>query len=711
MSVSQKELVHKGLALVTAFLIAVAPAGLVAAQDTGQNETSGDTTVSDTTASQQQTETSEPVEPGMNQPTGSDAPTYTYNADTGLWENDYFTWDPVTKKTTPKTSNGYSYNPSTGHWDTVDWQYNPGTGTYTSNGSTYEPGGDPTYSITNTGPGSDNTIQNFDPSCNCSNPGQYSIDQTGPYSNNEITNDNDSTSIFDGYFDANISTTIGSYAQTGDASVSYNTNGGNATSGDADALLNVINMLQSAWGVNGNDFSTFSATIDGDHTGDLVIAPPTTNPDIHVGPPQDTVVMDVDVDAIIDNDINLDVTSGNASVDHNTTGGDATTGDSTAIANIINMIGTMISAQQSFIGVINVTGDLTGDILVADDGLTNLTPNGNAAYGGPSYTLDIDDNQTINNNVTAEAASGSAQVNSNTNGGSATTGDAETSIALFNLTGKQVIAENSVLVFVNVMGEWVGLIVDGAEGQNSAILASGVEHVSTSPESAVIGNTGPDSTNTILSEDNSEDSVYDIDTNAVINNDINITSQTGDANVSNNTNGGSATSGDALAVANILNITQSNFSLGGWMGIVFVNVLGDWFGSFGEDTAYGDPVLPSPDDYQPAATPINKKHKSSKFGNDDSGDTPHTNSGNSNFIVSTVSRIFEGGGSNSTPKDESRQGNERRREASFISHEDQQGQPVGNNVNLMLTASATAIVLGALLLAAQRAFGSDTKQD
>jgi hypothetical protein len=40
---------------------------------------------------------------GPSAPTGADANTYTYNATTGLWENQFYTWDPVTHQTSPKT--------------------------------------------------------------------------------------------------------------------------------------------------------------------------------------------------------------------------------------------------------------------------------------------------------------------------------------------------------------------------------------------------------------------------------------------------------------------------------------------------------------------------------------------------------------------------------------------------------------------------------
>jgi hypothetical protein len=44
---------------------------------------------------------------------------------------------------------------------------------------------------------------------------------------------------------------------------------------------------------------------------------------------------------------------------------------------------------------------------------------------------------------------------------------------------------------------------------------------------------------------------------------------------------------------NLVNIVNSHFSLSGWLGILFINVFGTWNGSFGVDTAAGNPI-PTP---------------------------------------------------------------------------------------------------------------------
>src|SRR5690606_26762954 len=84
------------------------------------------------------------------------------------------------------------------------------------------------------------------------------------------------------------------------------------------------------------------------------------------------------------------------------------------------------------------------------------------------------DTQSIVNNINTAAASGNANVSNNTQAGNATTGDAQTNVTILNLTGRNVVAANSLLVFVNVLGEWVGVIVDAPAGSTSAALGTGV---------------------------------------------------------------------------------------------------------------------------------------------------------------------------------------------------------------------------------------------
>lgn len=504
---------------------------------------------------------------GPTSPTGADANTYTYNSSTGLWENTYYTWDPVTHMTSPKTPQTYSYNPSTGMWDTTQWIWDAPSQKYVP--QTLSVANDP--SITNAGPNSTNTI-----------------DQTA---NNNST--------FNNFFNASISNTTASNATTGNALVANNTSGGGATSGDATGIANILNILQSNWNPQ-NLPTVFSANINGNVTGDLVLDPNIIN---HTGPgsnatidtqTNNNLIINSDANGTINNNLTLGANSGNATVSGNTSGADATTGNAQAVANLINILNSAVTDGHAFIGNININGNLDGDILLPpgflEQMIANSGPSSNVSTSqtvNNNLTANLDNTQAINNTTNLNAASGSADVSNNTSAGTAKTGTTDTNLTILNLTGQQVIGKDTILVFINVLGKWVGALMNAPGGSNSAAYCGG--------------------NCTINSLVNNNATVNETSHNT-INNNLNLNALSGNANVTGNTQAGNATSGNASASANILNINGSQLSSLDWLGILFINVNGFWNGSFGFNTAAGN-TKNNPASSNPAATAIAKVFK------------------------------------------------------------------------------------------------------
>lgn len=500
---------------------------------------------------------------GPSTPTGADANTFIYNPSTGLWENTYYTWDPVTHLTSPKTPQTYSYNPTTGMWDTTRWIWDAPSGKYVPNiiSSAQDPNPSPA-------PASN------DPS----------INTTGPNSTNNINQTTNNNGTFNNFFNATISNNLKSQATSGDASVTGNTSGGSSQSGNASGITNILNLLQSNWSPQ-NLPMLFNANINGNVTGDLVLDPNIIN---HTGPgstsgidttTNNNLTINSGANGAINNTIALDATSGNSSVSGNTTGGDATTGNARVVANLINVLNSAITDGKSFIGNININGNLNGDILLPPGFLEQLIANsGPGSTVNTSQTVNnnvvanIDNTQTINNLTKLGAASGNANVSGNTTAGAAKTGTADTNLTVLNLTGQQVIGANTLLVFINVLGKWVGMLMNAPGGSNSAAYCGGNCQISSLVNNNVTVNQS---------------------SNNAINNNLNLNALSGNANVSGNTKAGNATSGNASASANILNISGSQLSSLDWLGILFINVNGFWNGSFGFNTAAGNTTSPA----------------------------------------------------------------------------------------------------------------------
>jgi hypothetical protein len=540
-------------------------------------------------------------QPGSHRPVGADAGTYSYNCGTGMWENAHYTYNPATGTTASKDPVVYTYNSATGQYDTTTWAYNAPSGSYVARtqsvsqppaGATVVGGpapavpASPAASSGSTGGGSANKSATVSSNGNA-NGGITSSTGSGSYNNTGgSANSSSSTNNTTG---ASINNLDVGQASSGNALVIGNTTAGNATSGNAQDIANVVNMLQSSSNILGGNAVTFVANIDGDVNGDFLIDPsllsslqPASSND---GSSNAKTTINNNAEAAINNTINLAATSGDASVSNNTTAGNAASGQAQAIANVVNVINSAISGGNSFMGVININGNLNGDILmppgfidqlVASNVPTVSIDTSTPSSGTHNVNVTNTNNSSVSNNVTASANSGHATVVGNTTAGDATSGSAKTNITAFNLTGSNVIGANDLLVFVNVLGNWVGMIVNAPSGSTAAELGGGIT-----------GNTTDAGTNS---------TTIDNKNNQTITNNITASAQSGDASVTHNTTAGSATSGNASVAVNLLNVENSNLSLTNWFGILFINVFGNWNGSFGVNTSAGDPVGSSPGD-------------------------------------------------------------------------------------------------------------------
>lgn len=437
---------------------------------------------------------------------------------------------PATETAPPEPT--YTYDAATNRWNTDQWQYSGASGTYEPVVVTPPPAApQPTV-------------------------------ETVPPASSPVPSDTSSTqSTTTATTDATIGNNLASQSISGDAGVVHNSTGGSATTGAATATGTITNMVNSTISGGLGAPATFTADITGDVVGDLVLSPMITSALLQAAstPTGDTTINGVTT-ADVTNNLSLGAASGDATVAGNTQAGDATSGNANVVANVINVINSAIAAGSSFIGTINIHGNFDGDILISPDFIPQLLGTG----GTQSLDANLSNNQSITNNVSLAAATGAATVDGNTQAGSATSGTAATNLVLLNLTGHNVVAKDSLLVFVNVLGHWVGLIVDAAPGATSAVLGNGVT------SDTATGTATVNATN-----------------NASITNNIDLAAASGNATVAHNTSAGSATTGNATASANIANISQSELSLTGWFGVLFINVFGNWLGSVGIDTAAG----------------------------------------------------------------------------------------------------------------------------
>jgi hypothetical protein len=568
---------------------------------------------------------------GIHHPVGAEAVMYTYDCDSGTWNSQYYTYYPASNTKVAQYSPNYSYDCAASKWYKTEYDFSPGDGSYHKNRVVT---GDPGLA---TGcPVAPSSASSASPSngsgggtaATGSGAGGNAITNTGPGSSN---NTNGSANINSNSSNNNLlsmSNGVNSQSGSGDAGVYYNTSGGSAASGDAQSLANIANLLQSSANVFGPDTATFTADINGDVNGDFMFDPSAV---MNTGPGSAnstdnagnlTINQANNTDASIHNTVDVGAQTGDATVASNTSGGDATSGNASAIVNLMNLINSSVAAGQSFVGTVNINGNLNGDILLPQGLLDQLLAStGPGSTNSDSSGLNVnttDTNNTtsaIDNNVDATAGTGDATVADNSQAGSASTGNAKTNVTLLNLTGSKVVGADDLLVFVNVLGHWVGMIMNAPAGTTAASLGGG------------ISSTGPGSTNTATNGLNIN-AASSTNNTLGITNDVNAHAKSGNASVTGNTLGGNAKSGNADTAVNILNIANSSLNLSNWFGVLFINVFGNWTGSFGVNTSAGDPIAAASS--QPQTSSGGGSGSSSPAGLFASFIAHHTTSGNGN---------------------------------------------------------------------------------
>ena len=447
------------------------------------------------------------------------------------------------------------------------------------------------------------------------------ISGTGANSTNNASVSNSNQSWFDLTNLVNVINTLDSSAKSGNATASSNTQVGDAVTGAANVLANLINLLSSAWSWSSGDLNFFMQNLMGNINGDIMLSPTQTQTtgggslggtdgisNTGSGSTNDASVTNSNTLGVnaqnqgnITNNVDLAAASGNASATGNTSAGNVASGNATAEINIINLINSYISSGSSFFGVLNIFGNLNGDVLFPDgflNGALSTAAGGtNAGIGttGSGSTNVVDatnSNQAnvnntsaygLNNNINASANTGTATSSSNTSAGTTSSGNASTNGSTFNLVNSSIFGDNAVLVIVNVLGHWVGKIMTLPGGTSTSALLT---------DNAQIGNTGANSANNATVANNNIANINQSNTGTITNN-VNADATSGNATATDNTGVGNVSTGDAKVSSGVTNIVNSVLNVKHWFGVLVINVFGDWTGDVGDNTSAGDiPAAP-----------------------------------------------------------------------------------------------------------------------
>jgi hypothetical protein len=494
-----------------------------------------------------------------------------------------------------------------------------GTGSQSQNGQSGDTNintGDATNSGTVVTQANTNAVANSGPSAAITDsPSGIQVDNSGNGSNStnsgsvNIVDNNNSSQIND----ANVSNSLQLGSQTGNNSASMNTGGNNnIQTGDANVSGTAITAVNT--NVDGIMVSEFNVVDD--HLGDYVLdfaancilgctpgsissnnagngSGSTNSNNVNVTNTDNTFQSN---DATVGNTLVLDANSGNNAASYNANGDSSiNTGDANVSANALTFANNNIAGNVVY-GVVNIYGDLVGDIVFPEEamggcclaGSVDASNSGNGANSTNSNNINnnladttVQSNDAIiQNDLILDATTGDNQTTGNTGGTSAiATGDSYIDGSVLNVANSNINGGEWWLVLVNEAGNWVGQIV-GAPGSNFA--GSSGTQFSVNPNGVITANTGNGANSTNENSVNQDSSTTTTQTNtAVINNTLDLSANTGGNSASYNTGGDSAVqTGDATIIANIVNFVNNNITGGGRLFVTVVNVFGSWVGDF-----------------------------------------------------------------------------------------------------------------------------------
>lgn len=434
----------------------------------------------------------------------------------------------------------------------------------------------------------------------------------GAFSENHGSIVDSSTRALDQNNNANVDNSIDLQSNTGDNNTSYTVGNSLIKTGDS----NVSGTAITAVNTNVDGIAVAEFNIDENQTGDYVLdyskncisgcaAKNIGNGSgsqnaADIANTQNNATFQKN-DATVGNQLVLAANSGNNAGNYNT-GGDTLikTGDANVSANSLTFANNNLAGNVVY-GVVNIYGDLHGDIVFPEEMVANIGNGANSnntsnTNNSTANSLDQSNQAFIDNNLELSASTGGNTTSGNTGGSSyLSTGDANTTAQVLNVANTNVSDGTTWLVLVNQAGNWIGQIMGAPAGSTYA--GSAGTQFSTSPSGAITatnGGNGANTNNTTSVSQNTQNALSQTN-NANIGNNLQLSANTGGNSTSYNTGGDNGIqTGDANIVANLVNFVNNNVASNGKLVVTVVNVFGSWVGDLVTPGQKKQPIAPEP---------------------------------------------------------------------------------------------------------------------
>lgn len=322
--------------------------------------------------------------------------------------------------------------------------------------------------------------------------------------------------------------------------------------GDATSSADTTNVVNAST-VNSN-IVTDIQTVDATQSGDINLQSPVdyATP-VATDLPEGTISATQDATVSSTTQSTSDTGTNVASVSGTT---DMTTGDATALANSINAVNLNLVNSTVVSAIINITGDLEGDIILPNPELLIKPITLNSINLVSSQTATVDASTATQ----ADTGQNTQQAETST----VSTGDATSLSTNTNVTNSSTIGVSQSILTINNLGNWNGNLINWDTPGSSVTLLNGTYDLTSTILSSVQPCNNACST-TIISDQKAS---VQTTTSAVSNTGQN--SQVGQT--------ANLVTGNATSLAN--NITLTNITgVGSNLFVGIINILGTWNGN------------------------------------------------------------------------------------------------------------------------------------
>ncbi|HOZ56303.1 MAG TPA: hypothetical protein PLH29_03690 [bacterium] len=307
------------------------------------------------------------------------------------------------------------------------------------------------------------------------------------------------------------------------------------------------------------------------------------------------------------NNVVIDANTGGNEISSVGGGAIISTGDINIINDIFNIANLNISGEDWFFAVVNIFGELQGDIILPgwqseDIGAINDDNVFNPASSSPEVLITNTNSLDMLNEVIVNGASGQNTA-SGTGAVSILTGNVETKNIIFNLLNYNISGRKWTLAKVNIFGDWQGVIESLPDGYSYFNDGSGI---------TIFNNFRNDPE---ISEAYARLALMNFNSASILNK-IEVNADTGNNAILHANGAGLINTGDISITNALLNFINANFFGDSWE-FSMINVFGNWQGNL----AFGRPDLWIVESVEPASEAISGDYITYRylFGNNGDG--------------------------------------------------------------------------------------------